>query len=82
MVGMEALLILCDVEGPIAVEVPAQVDGSELNDGLGHRFGPAHSGTLHSILDEVLASVFDRPAGDGPAVGKIFVITHASTIAV
>jgi len=32
--GMEALLISFDVEGPVAIKVPAQVDGFELDDGL------------------------------------------------
>src|ERR1035441_3385865 len=80
--GMKALLIFCDVEGPVAIEVPAQVDGSELDDCLGHLLSPAHSRTLHPILDEILARALDGATGDGPALGKIFVITHATAIAV
>lgn len=75
-------MVVFDVERPVAIKVPAQVDGSELDDGLGHRFSPAHSRALHAILDEVFASALDGPAGDGPAVGEVFVITHASAIAV
>ena len=36
MAGMKALLVFGDVEGPVAIEVPAQVDGSEMDDYLGH----------------------------------------------
>src|SRR5271165_1523029 len=79
---MKALLVFCDVEGPVAIEVPAQVDGSELDDSLGHLFSPAHSRTLHPIFDEVLARALDRTTGDRPALGEIFVITHVSAIAV
>jgi hypothetical protein len=57
------LLVLFDVEGPVGVEVPAQIDGSELDDGLGHLLGPAHARTLHPILDEVLAGALDRAYG-------------------
>ena len=79
---MKALLIFGDVEGPVAIEVPAQVDGSELDDRLCHLFSPAHSRTLHPILDEILARALDGTTGDGPARGEIFVLTHASAIAV
>src|ERR1039457_2487442 len=65
---MKALLIFCDVEGRVAIEVPAQVDGSELDDGLGHLLSPAHSRTLHPILDEILAGALDGATGDGPAL--------------
>src|ERR1035438_2397157 len=60
---MKALLVFCDVEGPVAIEVPAQVNGSELDDCLGHLLSPAHSRTLHSILDEILAGALDRATG-------------------
>src|SRR5579863_4058857 len=79
---MKALLVFCDVEGPVTIKVPAQVDGSELDDGLGHLLSPAHSRTLHPIFDEVLARALDRATGDGPALGEIFAITHALAIAV
>src|SRR5271167_1303686 len=80
--GMKALLIFFDVEGPVAIEVPAQIDSSELDDDLGHLLSPTHSRTLHPILDEVLAGALDGATGDGPAVGKVLVVTHASAIAV
>ena len=41
--GIKASLILFDVEFPIAIKVSRQIDGSELNDGLGHLLGPAHA---------------------------------------
>src|SRR5260370_7949165 len=79
---MKALLVFCDVEGPVAIEVPAQVDGSELDDCLCHLRSPAHAGTLHPILDEILARALDGATGDGPSRGKIFVITHTTPFAV
>ena len=78
----EALLVFFDVEGPVAIKVPAQVDSSELDDGLGHLLSPAHSRTLHAILDEILACTLDGATGDRPTLGEIFVITHACAIAV
>src|SRR5580704_14782814 len=79
---MKALVIACDVEGPVAIEVPAQVDGSELDDYLRHLLSPAHSGTFHAVLDEIFARALDGSTGDGPALGEIFVVTHACAIAV
>ena len=79
---MKALLIFGDVEGPVAIEVPAQVDGSELDDHLRHLLSSAHSRTLHPILDEILARTLDGATRYGPGLGEIFVITHASAIAV
>ena len=67
---MNALLIFFDVEESVAIKVPAQIDGSELDDGLGHPLSPTHSRTLHPILNEVLACTLDRATGDGPAVGR------------
>jgi hypothetical protein len=80
--GMKALLFFFDVEGPVAIEVTTQVDGSELDDCLGHLLSPAHSRTLHSILDDILAGALDGATGDGPSLGEAFVITHTSAIAV
>ena len=76
------MLVFFDVERPVGIKVTAQVNSSELEDGLGDGFGPAHSRTFHAILDEVLARALDRATGDGPAFGQIFVITHAKAIAV
>ena len=76
------MLVFFDVERPIGIKVTAQVNSSELQDGLGDGFGPAHSRTFHPILDKVLACTLDRATGDGPALGQIFVITHAKAIAV
>jgi len=80
--GMKALLVFCDVERPVAIEVAAQVDGSELDDCLCHLLSPSHSRTLHSILDEILAGALDGTTGDGPSLGEVLVITHTSAIAV
>src|SRR5258707_10552713 len=79
---MNPLLVLFDVEGPVGIEVPAQIDGSELDESLGDGPGPAHSRTFHPVLDQVLAGAFDRTAGDRPALGEVLVITHSSAIAV
>src|SRR5438045_9119130 len=79
---MEAFLFFLDVEGPVAIKVAAQIDSSELDDGLGHLLRPAHSRALHAIFDEVLAGTFDWPASDRPALGEVLVITHAGAIAV
>ena len=41
--GVEAPLILFDVEFPIAIEVSGKIDGSELDQGLCHLLSPPHS---------------------------------------
>ena len=41
--GIKTPLILFDVELPIGVKVSGEVDGSELDDGLCHLLGPAHT---------------------------------------
>src|SRR5882724_1716167 len=79
---MKAALVLLDMERPVGIKVSAEVDGSELDDGLGHVLCPAHTGSLHPVLDEVLACAFDRAAGDRPAVSEILVIAHTGAIAV
>jgi hypothetical protein len=76
------LLVFFDAERPVGIKVTAQVTSSELEDGLGDSFGPADSRTFHPILEKVLACTLDRAIGDGPALGQIFVITHAKAIAV
>jgi len=39
-----------------------------------HLLSPAHSRTLHSILDEILSGALHAATNDGPTLGKIFVI--------
>ena len=48
---METLLVFLDVERPILIEVATEVYGSQLDDGLGHRFSPAHARSFHVVLD-------------------------------
>src|SRR5579864_9230141 len=79
---IQALLILFDMELPVLMEVAGEMDGSELDEGFGHVFGPAHAGTLHAVFDQVFARAFHRTTGDRPAVGKVFVIVHASAVPV
>src|ERR1022692_3587203 len=80
--GIEAFLILVDVELPVLIEVAREIDSSELDDGLRHLFGPAHAGTLHAVLDQVLARAFDRATGDRPPVGEVIVIAHTGAVSV
>ena len=75
-------MILLDVEFPVAIKVSGEVDGSEFDDRLSHRLGPAHPGALHAVFDEVLARAFDRTTGNGPPVSEVFVIWHARSIPV
>ena len=46
---IEPLLILLDVEFPGAIKISGKVDGSEFDDRLSHRLGPAHPGALHAV---------------------------------
>ena len=40
---IEPLLVFLDVKGPILIEVATEVNGSQLDDGLGHSLGPAQA---------------------------------------
>src|ERR1700686_5775379 len=73
---------MVDVELPVLIEVSREIDGSELNDGLCHLLGPAHSGTFQAVFDQMLARAFDRATGDRPALGKVFVIAHPGAVSV
>src|SRR5207248_10948301 len=64
------------------IEVAAEVYGPQLDDGLGHRFGPAHARSFHAVLDEVFAGALHRTTGDGQATCQILVIVHATPVAV
>src|SRR2546429_4958903 len=77
---MQAFLVFLDVEGPILIEVAAEVYGPQLDDGLGHRFGPAHARSFHAVLDEVFAGALHRTTGDGQATCQILVIVHATPV--
>src|SRR5205807_7539921 len=79
---MQAFLVFLDVEGPILIEVAAEVYGPQLDDGLGHRFGPAHARSFHAVLDEAFAGALHRTTGDGQATCQILVIVHATPVAV
>ena len=49
------MLVLVNVELPVAIKISGEVDGSELYSGLRHLLGPAHAGTFHAIFNQVLA---------------------------
>src|SRR2546429_8255599 len=68
---MQAFLVFLDVEGPILIEVAAEVYGPQLDDGLGHRFGPAHARSFHAVLDEVFAGALHRTTGLPIASGSV-----------
>ena len=55
-VGMKALLVFFDVGGPVGIKVAAQVDGSGLDDGLGHLFSQEYIPRRDLAPDERAAS--------------------------
>src|SRR5437773_11041205 len=79
---MQAFLVFLDVEGPILIEVAAEVYGPQLDDGLRHRFGPAHARSFNAVLDEVFAGALHRTTADAQATCQILVIVHATAVAV
>lgn len=62
------------VEGPVFVEVATGTQRPEPEDGLGTGEGPACTGDVHAVLDEVAAGALDDASGDGEAGGQILVI--------
>ena len=51
MAGMKALLVFCDVEFPVSVEVPGEMNGSKLDDCLGHLLSPGPA-TLTDVAEQ------------------------------
>src|SRR4029453_12782091 len=68
--GVDALLFLGQVPGPVPVEVAVADEGAEFEDGFGAGQAPAGAGDVHAVLDQVAAGAFDHPGGDRPSVGQ------------
>src|SRR6202050_4884641 len=65
-----AVVFLLEVVLPVGVVVVVGVDGAVPQDGLGAGGGPAGSGDVHAVFDEVAAGAFDDAGGDEPAGGE------------
>src|ERR1700761_5827859 len=68
--GVVAVVFAVEVVGPVLVEFAVGQEGAELEDGFGCGGGPAGSGDVHAVLDQVAAGAFDDAGGDGPSVGE------------
>src|SRR5438105_2512328 len=69
--GVEAVLLLLQVEVPVVVEVATEVEGAQLDHGLGPWQAPPHPGAFQSVFDQVLAGPFHTAAGDGQAPPQV-----------
>ena len=76
------MLIFLNVKGPILIEVATEINGPQLDDSLGHSFGPAHAGSFHAVLDEVFAGALHWATGNEKAQSQILVVMHAAPVAI
>jgi hypothetical protein len=71
------------VKGPVGIEVLGRADGAELEHGLRSGEGPAGSGSVHAVFDDVPAGSLDDARCDGePLAQRVLVAEQASPGAV
>src|SRR2546423_13541922 len=73
---MGALVLLCEMEVPILVEVAAGAQRSQAKHGFRSRFRPSRASPSHPVLDEVATCAFDDACRDRETVGKCAVVTQ------
>ena len=64
---MVALVFALEVPGVVGFEVAVADEGAEFEDGFGAGQGPAGSGDVEAVFDQVAAGAFDDAGGDRPA---------------
>jgi hypothetical protein len=79
---MEAFIIAYHMEGPVHLEVTAEVDSAQLQHCFGHLRHSAPPRTLQPGLDEILTSPFDYAGGIGSTLLEILVVAHMAAIVV
>ena len=57
-----------------------QMKGSELKNSLSTLWGPAHTGSFHPVIYQVLAGTLNQAAANGKAEFEVFVVTHPDSI--
>jgi len=62
-----ALVFALAVPGEVGFEVTVADQGTEFEDGFGAGQGPAGSGDIQAVLDQVAAGAFDDAVCDRPA---------------
>ena len=67
-VFVDALVFLGEVESPVGVEVAVGDQGPKFQHGFGAFQGPAGTGDVETVFDQVAAGAFDDAGGDRPAV--------------
>ena len=65
--SMTSLVLLLQVEGPVGIEVAVGGEGAEFEYGFGSGEGPAGTGDVQAIFDQVAAGAFDDAGGDRSA---------------
>src|SRR5262245_43377143 len=79
--AVEAVVLGLSMEGPVGAPVVGEADGAEVEDGVGAGGGPAHTGLLHAVLDEVAAGALNDAGADGPAACEVQVVAHERGVA-
>src|SRR5206468_4123415 len=68
--------LLCEVEGPVLLEVAAAAQGAELEHGFGATQRPTRAGDVQPILQQVPARAFDRARRKRKSRGQSAVVVH------
>jgi len=63
--------------------IPVIIDAScpQVENSLGARFHPTHTGLLHAVLNQMTARPFDDTATDRPAAVQVPIIVHIGQVA-
>ena len=78
---VESLMLLETVKGLVGIPVIIDAYGPQVKKSLGTGQSPTHTGSFHTILDEMTASTFDDTSADGPALSQVRAIAHVRQIA-
>ena len=69
-----ALVFLRQMKTPVGLEITADPQRPQAQDGFGALHAPAGPGHLHTVFDEVAARAFDHPCGNGETRRQIRVV--------
>src|SRR5262245_34139415 len=68
------------MESPVFIEVPAALEGPELQNRLGAGKAPLGAGQPHAVLHQMAACSLDDARGDGQTSRKIAVIAQVGLV--
>ena len=74
-------MLLLPMKLPIAIPMPIESHGPQVEHRLCPGFRPAHPGLLHAIFHQMPTGAFDDPRANRPALGEVLVVAHIRAVA-